>query len=77
LLCPCEHDSRCNLRPIPPTQPKQAQNPQENERHLVRVALNLLLIRADPRQREVDLPQTELDVLPFNLCLLRIAFCLA
>jgi hypothetical protein len=69
LLCPCEHDSRCTLRPIPPKQPKQAQNPQENEQRPVRVALDLFLMRADPRQNEVDLPQTELDVLPFNLCL--------
>jgi hypothetical protein len=69
LLRPCEHDSRCNLRPSPPKQPKQAQNPQENEPRLVLVALDLLLMRADPRQSEVDLPQTELDVLPFNLCL--------
>uniref|UniRef100_UPI0040576F85 hypothetical protein n=1 Tax=Candidatus Electronema sp. TaxID=2698783 RepID=UPI0040576F85 len=70
-------DSRCNLRRIPPKQLKQAQNPQENELHLVRVALDPFLMRPDPRQNEVDLPQTELDALPFNLCLPRIALCLA
>jgi hypothetical protein len=50
-------------------QPKQAQNPQENEQRPAQVALDLLLIRADPRQSEVDLPQTELDVLRIALCL--------
>jgi hypothetical protein len=77
LLRLCEHDSRCNLRPIPPKQPKQAQNPQKNEPRPVRVALDLFLMRPDPRQSEVDLPQTELDVLPFKRCLPRIALCLA
>jgi hypothetical protein len=77
LLRHCEHDSRCNLRPSPPKQPEQAQNSQENELRLVRVALDLFLIRPYPQQNEVDLPQTELDVLPFKRCLPRIALCLS
>jgi hypothetical protein len=69
LLRHCEHDSRCNLRPIPSKQPEQAQNSQENEPRPVRVALDPFLTRPDPRQSEVDLPQTELDVLRIALCL--------